>query len=552
VRRGFTMINLGRSVSEYEEQNIKYFFEIPPNYEEIISQEKWLIIGRKGSGKSTIIDYRTTNNHDTINICIRPGRKLTNIVLSVYNKVVHNVKTSDGIEQDHLEEEIALRMSSILHFLVHTEAMKSVVKDKENELLTDNSATIYNFLRNNKLIGGSTIFKSIKFIKTVTKGFKYIDNLSNVLDDCSDPTFEDAVDATYELLKDSQISVFVYIDNIDDYGFDYSVRNRAFFNALITCTMQINNDCLREKVPFRVILTIPTELFENTKQWNRDKIGDRSVYLRWNNEEKIRNLLSKRIAIELNVRKNKPRYTDDVFSISWDKTWEKIFPITISNKFDRSEETFIYLLRHTLYTPRTILNICSSILNHKVESGLSLDDSTGIDTSRYKNAIPQIVEEASIETSKSIIEIYDKMFNNIKKLLFKFKGRPNIWMLNSFEQFINSECIEVVSDRAKGFFLNDYITVSELLYKIGFIGFGYNTNIAPAGCEQYSLNFSYINSSRNNNACDIIVISPIFYDYIGIDPDEHSTIVPNKDLLLNPKTLKLIRSYNVIYNFQRK
>lgn len=543
------MINLGRSVSEYEEQNIKHFFEEPPNYEEMITQEKWLIIGRKGSGKSTIVDYRTSNNHGTINVCIRPGRKITNLILSVYNKVALNVKSSDAIEHGHLEEEIALRMSSILHFLIHTEAMKNIIKGKENEFLTGNSKTVYEFLRKNDLIGGSTIFKSIKFIKTVTKGLKYIDNLANVLDDCSEPNFEDAVDATYELLKHTNNKVFVFIDNIDDYGFDYSIRNRAFFNALISSTMQINNDCLREKIPFRVILTIPTELYENTKQWNRDKIGDRSVYLRWNNEEKIRNLLSKRIAIELNVRKNKPRYSGDVFSIAWNKTWEKIFPNTIKNKFDRSEDTFTYLLRHTLYTPRTILSLCSAILNHKMESGCNLDELIGVDASKHSSAIPQIVEDASIEISKSIIDIYDKMFNDIKKLLFKFKGRPNIWLLNTFEQFINSECTDLVNDRGKGKLLNDYISVSELLYKVGYIGFGYNTNIAPPGCEQYSLNFSYINSSRNNNACDIIVISPIFYDYIGIDPDEHSTIIPNKELLLNPKTIRSLRSYNVKFNY---
>lgn len=544
------MINLGRSTSEYETTDIKYLFEVPENYKELIKQEKWLIIGRKGSGKSTLVDYRKYYDEKAISYSIRPGNILANSILAIYSKITE--KLTNGIKDisqiEFLEEEISMHISSVLNFLVYTKIMREVIDDKQNQYIDGCQKTIYDFLKNNDLISGSVLYRSIKFIRKATKGLKSIENLSSILEDTCEPSFEEAVDCFYEVLREQDKFILLYIDNIDDYGFDYSVRNRAFFNALVVTTMKINDVCLGEKVPFRVVLTIPSELYENTKLWNRDKIKNRRIYIRWNNPKKMKNLINKRIAVELNIKKNKPRYEGDIYSTSEGQTWSRFFPDNIYSKMGRKEETFKYLLRHTLYTPRTMLDICSAVLNAKEELGLTPEIMNDMSLTDETKLIQDVVEDESEEIADSVLDIFGKMYLNIRSLIFKFKSRPNIWTKMNFELFVRENCLGIVEDRTQYQKIINPDVVIDLLYRIGFVGFGSDTNIAPENCENYNLSFSYISKSRRHSNWDIAVISPIFYDYIGALPDQHVTIYPHKNLTLPPTTLKSIRNYDIARN----
>ena len=267
-------------------------------------------------------------------------------------------------ETEFLEESTSVHISNILDLIIHIDVMQKEIQEKQEKYLSNNEALIYEYLRNNDLISGSTIYKTLKYLRKITAGLKHIENLTNLLNE-SEPSFESAQEAFYEYLKTSKKFITIYIDNIDDFGFDFSVRNRSFFNALLSTTMRINSDCMRRKIPFRVTLMVPSELYDTAVLWNRDKIKTRRIFLNWDTEEKIRNLVCKRIAIELNIKKSKPRYEGDIYSISKDQTWDRIFPEKIQNNVNKRENTLRFILRHSLYTPRTVLDICSAIINAK-------------------------------------------------------------------------------------------------------------------------------------------------------------------------------------------
>ena len=76
------MINLGRTTAEYEEKEIRVLFEEPENYQRLIRDENWIIIGRKGSGKSSIVDFESAL-HSKQNYSIRPGRRLSNTIMHI-------------------------------------------------------------------------------------------------------------------------------------------------------------------------------------------------------------------------------------------------------------------------------------------------------------------------------------------------------------------------------------------------------------------------------------------------------------------------------------
>ena len=145
------MINLGRSTAEYESEQIKFLFEQPTNFNEIISDDKWLLIGRKGSGKSSYIDYRITENSEINQDIIRPGRRLSNAVLSIYTKIVTKF---NGTDNPAIEDEVKEHISIVLDFLIHTAVMKKIIEPLQNDALIGSEKVVYNFLKNNDLIGG--------------------------------------------------------------------------------------------------------------------------------------------------------------------------------------------------------------------------------------------------------------------------------------------------------------------------------------------------------------------------------------------------------------
>ena len=113
-------------------------------------------------------------------------------------------------------------------------------------------------------------------------------------------------------------------------------------------------------------------------------------------------------------------------------------------------------------------------------------------------------------------------------------------------------CLSIVKFRGSGTILDKDYMVIELLYQMGFIGFGNDTGVAPAGCEKYRLNFSYVRQqTKQLGKWDMCIISPIFYDFSDVNPDHLTLVLPHKTLLLKPKSVKAVRNYDAETNYYK-
>ena len=533
------MLDLGRSISEYERREISFIFELPVNYEEITQDDRWILVGRKGSGKSSYIDFRVSEKNNILKFAIRPTERLNREVLSVYTRISRAHKgDANGLL---VEEDVKAHLTVALEFLINTSIMRQVIDSRVEKVYQGDIATIYKFLVANGLHSGSIVRKALKIIRALSKN-DLIGDVATAVTDMSSESYEDALDALHDWIAESGQKIVLYIDGIDDYGFDYSLRYRALYNAMLSTTMRINELAIQERLPLRVLFAVPSELFENTVLWNRDKILKKTAYLHWDDKEKVQNLVNKRIAVELGRRKSKPRWKEDRYSVSSIHTWERYFPKYIYNKKGRQELLFEFILRHSMYTPRTVLDICTrvrDVIEIHEYSGIGLDETnmSGMKSVR----IVESVEEQSVQIARSIQDVFAKMFDGFDHLLHLFQGGPNGYRPEQLMKFLESNCCSTIKDVSSRKIVDDPKEVLSILFKSGFLGIGRDTHEEPPNCEQYRLEFSYVKPVNIYSRWDIAVISPVFYEFVGVKRSPITEVVPHDHLTLRPDAIKLLK-----------
>jgi hypothetical protein len=405
-----------------------------------------------------------------------------------------------------------------------------------------NIGTLRAFLAQNDLLEGSVIKKSLDHLADITSNFTEISRIFTLLQKHKAPTFQTARDAFLAEITRAKRRVTVFIDDIDGFGFEYSPRNKAFLDALVIHAMNANTLCARRGAPFRVIVTPPTELFDNARFWNSDKILTKTVFLRWSNLQKLENLVNKRISAELGILKRKQRYPGDVFSIDTTKAWDRIFPASVYNRVGTRERTLDYITRHTFYTPRNVLAICQNALERLEDSGYRLSTLQQVKADEWTLAIQGACEEKSNMIAKNVIDIYSTIYPGIEDLLEAFEGRPNVWRRSEFSEFVRT----AAGDKVKSMDTGESVAGDHLLttlHRMGFLGYGFESATSPAGARNYDVVFGYL-SWTARAGWDLAVVSPVFYDSLRISPLQQIVVNPHGQVKLSGQQHKSLERYN--------
>ena len=456
---------------------------------------------------------------------------------------VRSISDDSNLQHSDLRQALA----KLFNIIVHISVMKRIVKGKENEFLTGGLKTIYTFLAQNDLIEGSVIKRSLDFLSNLTEDYKKLNRVFTLLRKVKPPTFTKACEALFQEIKRTHIKAFVFFDDIDGFEFEYNQRNKAFLDALIINTMNVNTSCATNGFKLRTIVTPPTELFDNAKFWNKDKISSKTIFIRWNIVQKLQNLVNKRIAAELKVKKRKQRYPGDVYSIEPSQTWERIFPPLTLNRIGSKEKTINYIVRHTLYTPRSILSNCQTILQKLSDLGYSFETLATVREIEWNKSIQDACEENSNDIAKNTVDIYETIYPGIETLLELFEARPNIWTSGSLREFINNKAGNIVRfGETSGLIQGKHLI--EILYSMGFLGYAFLSPLASSHLTRiYDVVFSYLKYSKQSS-WDLAILSPVFYDYLRIKPIEKIIVAPHEQLKINWKVADQLAKYDYSTN----
>lgn len=524
-------------------------------YNDIIKQQKYLIIGRKGSGKTTV---KTTVSTDTRKrykgiisiIADQFSIEETYELLYKNNKIKSDIETNFSkidsykilwyafiniycifiVYKEHLmntltHDEQKKHISSLERLVVNiVKDQNRVIKMKDEEI----TKTIYFYVLSNlERYIDMLIEKSrnhLQYMHTDIKSFYTPDNYLKFL--IGNVAFKDF----FCIIQFCNKRIFITLD-----GFDVK------FELFKEITNQIEDNCERKRrFEFENIwlmifietlielksnsklsgiidlcLAMPVDRIESIKENNRDfyKYHAYSVALSWNSSDLLQLIIHR---LKYLNKLDEERYNE------LDEIMKKIYPsIPPSIQMDRNGYSdmplFLYILRKSFWRPRDIIRYYGCILTmkktQKTLSGIS---------------IKRTLKDESFRI------IQDEFFGEFKNLYRNLKEIVNLF--NAKNQIISyKEMYEIIENQ--DFIIDGNIVEREfekkikILYVIGFLGIN-----LPADCvesqylfDEYAFVFTEGTSLLRILKSDLryeckFIIHPIFTEYLFLKVDYNKLV----------------------------
>ena len=488
-------------------------------FEQIKSQESYILVGRKGSGKTTTKLYFHSSNKEKYKGVIELRIDAFNLN-EIYNYLFNapydgNKNLKNDIEEIFTYEKV-IEYIWIVYIVLYSMYVVACEYKKSNCILSPTqkkkfkkavdyvnavleiidsrsrwengdtiSTTIYNYAMANTYNFFNDVIQGSRnderfFASDIQAQLNHENLLKKVIG-------RDVIDKFYKGLDECQKRILFTLDGFDvasDMFRKNSLSNspseqqqKALFeikwmSSLMELVQDIKgkaNNSLYKLLD--ICFLLPKDLFMEILEHNRDKYkyGSRFCEISWTGME-LAIMVRKRLEVlnnyPLSSKEKKQKLPEEIFSQILEKKYKAI-PTKVTVKTEGGREytvdLFLYMLRYTFWRPRELLLSLSLILNifygHS-KSGLPINQET----------IKATIKAASITIINS--EFYNEfgtIWKEIKENILQFTGGTlllnekeikTIIMSNKFHIKLSTEDTEIQAYRDK----------IKFLYEIGFLG----------------------------------------------------------------------------------
>lgn len=338
----------GKKEALYKSDFEKYFFDYNKIYEQALSKEIFLILGKKGSGKTLLAEYiKRTSEQDGLWFCeVRSYKEFK------FHELIH-LKSSDVSPNEYIAIWEWVALIDLARLCLKDQGIPDGPdKTKLNKFFSDNyysididSEKVIEKARSGKIkgqafgIGGEG---SITEKKEVAEYFYYLEDLRATV---------------LNLLASSDSRFDLYYDELDD-RFKNDDYYRNCIISLIKAVDKINLLMLEKHISGKLSLLLRSDIFHILNDPDLNKIRmDNSVYIDWGNKVEASSPL-----FELIITKAKAS-SPLLSSLSSDAVFNKLFPQGIKGI---SPER--YILERTLFRPRDMVSMLNLIIKRHPNS----------------------------------------------------------------------------------------------------------------------------------------------------------------------------------------
>ena len=320
----------------------------------------------------------------------------------------------------------------------------------------------------------------------------------------------EAIAAVIELAKSRQI--FIAVDTLEK----YDVTDTGLMNAiagLVEAAAAFNVKYAKHGVHIKVFVSgeIFPYLMEVALQ-NPLKSVKHPVHMLWRAKDLLR-LIAWRYHRFL--RKENRLLPESLQSIDWDspkdvlaKAWIPYFGRIVTNKRGESEHSFAYVLRHTQMRPRQLIELCNAIAARAIESGafpMATNDDivAGVTDGEYKLAT-------------EIVNSYSRVHEGVAEIVRALNKMPM--------SFLGSELDRRAPESAPHWKGGGYSpnAFSRLAVELGIVG--KIVHLSSSGHISAEFEYSQRSTMRVTHR-DQCVIHPMFLGMLDITPPERPLIV---------------------------
>lgn len=401
ARAAFGKCSCEEEIDFYTDDYEKYFFDQAPFNKEILDPVSYLIVGRRGSGKTSLTQY--LNFQDTI----LDSLHIDVDEPSAYEDVLTQV--ADSGAQDF---EVALkRVVKIWELLIW-----SLIFDRLG--IEPSHASL--ILSEKEVFVEKTAAKKIKIILERLNRMspeRYESLPFDVTEQMESEEFKIMRARALSVSEDTPL--LISIDSLER----YSVRNEGMMRAtaaLIEAACNFNTKF--SSVGIHVKIFISDEIYpflsetaiSNTLKYIKDP-----VFLRWRPKDVIR-LIAFRYYLFLSKRDFQvPPMSDgdwQDFKVIRDKIWYPFFGRRIINRKGIEENSFAYVLRHTQMRPRQMIEICNSMA--RISIGRREFPQFHPETLR------SAIEQREKHLASEVVNSYTKVYENVGSIVDALHGLP--------------------------------------------------------------------------------------------------------------------------------
>jgi hypothetical protein len=481
---------LGKSYSNY-------YFEHTSFNGDSLDRDVYLIVGRRGCGKTSLGEFFKFQSDLPNAHCIDVDEP------RLYNAVLHRVIGTLG----HASEVAITLIVDVWNY-----AIWSLIFKEYREL--DPRIERATFSGAGEASGAALIKALISNLeqKRETAGEALDDQLDATL---RSPVFEAARQAVLEIT--ARQPIIVAIDSMEH----FSIRDDAVMwatAALIQCASEFNTRYARRGVHLKVFLT--DEVFPHLQEnvvTNTAKHVRNPLFLHWRPKDLVR-LVCWRFYKYLS---DTPHHTALPKSVDWDdfhdvesKMWTPFFGVTLRNRNHVTENTLPYVLRHTQMRPRQLIILCNEIARLAERNR---------EFPRFSSEVLiQAVRQSEGSLADEVINAYSRIHPEAGKIVAALSGVPMIF---------KGQLLDRVAKRTSSHWkVSEYSLdqFRQIVAEMGIVGRQRGGKDDRTGILEADFEFAmedrlYIHEK------DDCVIHPMFYRKLNTEPIGNLCIYPFPD-----------------------
>lgn len=470
----------------------EYFFYQTRFNSQALEPKVYLIVGRRGSGKTALsqfFSFQKQMRHATA-IDVDEPAAFEQMLTKITNLGLPN-------------REVAIpKIARVWNFIIWL----IVFRELKDEDVRIRAACIFGDQ------GGKTAVFVRHVLKLLLERFTKTDDLLAGLEVLlADSRIKAGKTAVLELTR--RKPVIIAFDTLENYTVSDSTIMWATA-ALIQCGSEFNQDYASRGLHLKIFAM--AEVFPYVKEeaiLNPLKSVRNEVYLHWRPKDLMR-LICWRFFHYLDA---KGQLSPDSISVDWDnyddvreKMWTPYFGNSLRNQDDMAELTFPYVLRHTQMRPRQLIVLCNQIANQ------ALRDKTF--PIFQPDTILRAVSEAGRILSEEVFNSYSSVYPRVGTIVEALSGLPMIFKGNELDK----RAPLTASEWTDGEYSPN--AFRRLVAELGVVGRVRYLNEQAGYVEA---DFEYSSESRLPlQVTDTCVIHPMFYRKLNIRSSHRLRVYP--------------------------
>ncbi len=469
-----------------------YFYNTPFN-ESALNPETYLIIGRRGSGKTALAQYFSFQSKMPNALCIESRRG--SVYLEVLSRVSIFASNSRAIAIPQLMQ--------VWEYVIWSLIGREIEKDTS--------------AHDSPLVDAEPLHTSERIAVLLRR---FLDFFNERPESTMGATIEKFVaEANIPAIKRRAVKyaskrrIIVAIDTLEQYNVD-DVPLMFAFAALVEYASEFNTSHTDQYIYLKVFVS--GEVFPHMKEavlLNLLKAVRHPVYLLWRPRDLLR-LISWRLYRYL--LDNNIVAASQLGVVNWeddsdvlDRIWVPHFGRKMRNSRGFEEQTWPYILRHTQMRPRQLIMICNEIAKRAVEAGTF---------PQFENdQIVEGVRAAEMELSGEIINSFSDIYPNATRIVDSLSG---------LDMVFEGKELDRRAPESAPFWHGDYSPARfrQLAAELGIIGIVDRSNPRSGFIDadfEYAMNDRLAISHR-----DTCVVHPMFYRKLRIVMNTDARVIP--------------------------